>query len=344
MTSSRNIFGVVLALIGGIGWGFSGTCAQFLFATSDTEPLWATAVSMLVAGGVLMAVALVNRRSELKGLWTSPRSVARLVLFALCGLLFVRVTYLLAVLNSNAGTATVLQYIGPVLIVFYTCALAHRAPAPREVLAMVLVVVGTFLLATHGDPTSMVLSPAGLLWGLISAVAAALYTLLPGPLMERHGSSVVVASGIFVGGLALSIATAAWGNVPTLDGAGLLAFFGGFILIGTIVGFSAYLRAVKEIGAAKASLLASVETVSATVCAAVWLGTPFAALDLLGFAFIMATVFILAKKGSTGSAVISSAACVPAASDVAVDADADCTASRVVSAGPSAGDSPTCGE
>lgn len=73
--------------------------------------------------------------------------------------------------------------------------------------------------------------------------------------------------------------------------------YGGLTGVGTLVGFAAYLTAINDVGAARASLLASVETVSATLCALLWLRTEFAAMDMIGFVLIMATVFLLAKKG-----------------------------------------------
>lgn len=280
----------------GTGWGFSGTCAQFVFGNYGVDPLWASAVAMLCAGVVLMAFVLVKRRENLIVLWRNPRSVARLFVFALAGLTFCRVTYLLAIQYSNAGTATVLQYIGPVMIVVATCFGAHRLPKVREIVAVVCVVVGTYVLATHGNPATMVLSPEGIFWGLAAATGVALYTIMPGSLMKDYGSLPVVASGMLIGGASLGLATQAWAHVPAFDAAGVLAMFGGLTLVGTVLGFTAYLTSVSVIGPAKASLLASVETVSATVCAAAWLRTAFAPLDLLGFALIMATVFLLAKK------------------------------------------------
>ena len=69
----------------------------------------------------------------------------------------------------------------------------------------------------------------------------------------------------------------------------------GLVLFGTAFGFTAYLQAVKDIGAAKASLIASVETVSATAFAVLWLGTAFEPMDFVGFIFIMSTVLLLAN-------------------------------------------------
>lgn len=298
MMKGKNIQGAVFALAGGVGWGFSGACAQFLFANYAIDSLWMSAVRMLCAGVVLVVVAFVRNRSELCALWSAPRDIAVLFLFAIAGLAFCQASYLIAIEHSNAGTATVLQYIGPVLVVVFSCFRGHRKPEPREVCAMAFVVVGTYLLATHGNPATMVLTPAGLTWGLLAALSLALYTMIPVGLMRRYGSLPVVACGTLIGGVALCAATQAWSVPVALDGAGLLAMFGGVTLIGAVLGFTAYLHGVSLIGAAKASLLGSVETVSATLFAVLWLGTAFSGMDAVGFAFIVATVFLLTKKPS----------------------------------------------
>ena len=257
---------------------------------------------MMCAGAVLTAYLLATRNGALRALWRDRRSVMRLALFALAGLTLCRATYLLAIQHSNAGTATVLQYVGPVLIVAASCFAGRRLPSVREACAVAFVVAGTFLLATHGDPSTMALSPEGMFWGLSAAAAVALYSLLPGSLMKRYGSIPVVGSGLLLGGVVLYLATGAWDRAPDLDAAGLLAMYGGLTGVGTLLGFTAYLAAINRIGAAKASLVASVETVSATAFAALWLHTAFAPMDFLGFAFIMATVFLLARPGGADAA------------------------------------------
>lgn len=300
MALSKNTRGVFFAIAGGIGWGFSGACAQFLFQEYGLDPLWLTSTRMTCAGLALIVVALVWYRRALKGLFSSWRDIVQLMVFSIFGLMLCQLTYLVAIQYSNAGTATVLEYIGPVLIVAATCFSACRLPTAREFIAMGCVVMGTFLLATHGDPTNLVMSPQALFWGLGAAVTAAIYTISPGTLMQRHGSIPVVACGMLIGGAALCLVTQSWNFAPefgegALDAEGFVALFVGLILFGTAFGFTAYLQAVKDIGAAKASLIASVETVSATAFAVLWLGTAFEAMNFVGFVFIMSTVFLLAN-------------------------------------------------
>lgn len=184
---------------------------------------------------------------------------------------------------------------GPVLTVFFLCFLARRLPTKRELLALVCVVVGVFLLATHGNPAVMVLSPEALFWGLVSAFAYMLYSLLPRKLMFRYGSVPVVASALLIGGTVFSVLLQSWAHIPAMEPSGFIVLFVGLVFFGTVVGFSLFFQSINDIGAARAGLMASIETVSATAFAVLWLGTSFVWIDIVGFVFIVATVFILAK-------------------------------------------------
>lgn len=222
------------------------------------------------------------------------------MVFSVFGLAACQITYLLAIQNSNAGTATVIQYIAPVLVVLYLCLRGHRRPLKREVLAIALVITGTFLVATHGNPGSLALTPAGLFWSLVSAVTYAMYTLIPRRLMLHYGSVPVVAGALLIGGIIFSAALQSWTVDPGFDSSGWLLLFFGLVLFGTIIGFTLYFQAVKDIGATKTGIVASIETVSATLFAVLWLGTSFSWIDIVGFVFIMATVFVLAKHPGDG--------------------------------------------
>lgn len=295
MRNTRNIRGIIFALLSGISWGFSGACAQYLFGAYGVDPLWVSSVRMLSAGIILSLFALFCFRGPFLQLWKNPHTLGRMVVFAIFGLAFCQITYLLAIQYSNAGTATIIQYVGPVLTVFFLCFLARRLPTKRELLALVCVVVGVFLLATHGNPAVMVLSPEALFWGLVSAFAYMLYSLLPRKLMFRYGSVPVVASALLIGGTVFSVLLQSWAHIPAMEPSGFIVLFVGLVFFGTVVGFSLFFQSINDIGAARAGLMASIETVSATAFAVLWLGTSFVWIDIVGFVFIVATVFILAK-------------------------------------------------
>lgn len=65
------------------------------------------------------------------------------------------------------------------------------------------------------------------------------------------------------------------------------------VFLGTIVAFSFYMQGIKVIGPTKASLIACVEPISATVLSIILLGTAFEFLDIVGIALILMAVCLL---------------------------------------------------
>lgn len=291
----KNARGILCTLLGGTFWGCSGACGQFLFAHYGVDSRWLTTIRMLGAGIALMAANLMLHHRDVGRIWQDKKDAAQLILFALLGLMFSQYAYLTSIAYSNAGTATVLQYLGPVLIMIYVCLRGRRRPNLREGISIVLAVGGTFLLATHGDPRTMALSTQGLIWGLLSALSLAMYTLLPAKIIPKYGSMTVTGWAMLLGGIAMSLLTQVWKIPVNLDIYGILAA-AGVVVLGTILGYTLYLQGVADVGAVRASMIASVEPVAATILSVVWLGVEFQWIDLAGFVCIMATVFLLAKE------------------------------------------------
>ena len=293
--------GVIIILIAGTLWGFSGTCAQFLFDEYQITPLFLTGIRTLFGGAILVSLSLIKEKDRVKTMLSEKKTILGLIIFALCGILFNQLSYLEAIHYTNSGTATILQYIGPVLIMMVSCVMEKRLPTKKELLAIVLVIIGTWLLATHGDFTSLYITPLGLMWGLLSAVAAVLYTMMPINLIKNHGAMPVVGFGMLISGIVLAFTNRFQGGTDAPDGRFYL-FLGIIIIFGTVIPYTAYLLGVSLCGAVKGSMIASIEPVSATLCMVFWLGEKFYTIDFVGFLCIFLTVFILAKAEADNKA------------------------------------------
>ena len=55
--ASKTTRGVVLTLIGGTCWGFSGTCAKFLMDGYGVDPVWLVCVRQFFASWLFLALA-----------------------------------------------------------------------------------------------------------------------------------------------------------------------------------------------------------------------------------------------------------------------------------------------
>lgn len=294
-TTNSTLRGLLCAAAGGVCWGFSGTCGQYLFSNYSIDSLWLTCIRLLTGGVLLTLMSIPSGRETFRALPRSPRDLAQLVCYGIGGLMLCQYAYMTAISCSNAATATVLQNLGVVLIMLWSCLRQHRRPNRAEAAALVLALAGVYLLATGGNPTQMTISPQGLFWGLAAALALMAYNLLPQPLLKRWDRGAITGLAMLIGGLVLNLAARSWTLSVSLPPRGWLAV-AGVILFGTVLAFSLIMQGIVEVGPVKASLAAATEPVSATIFSALWLKTPFSATDFLGFAAILATIFLLAKK------------------------------------------------
>ena len=294
-TQNHTLRGVLCTTIGGVCWGFSGTCGQYLFSTTDISTLWLTCIRLLTAGTLMLLLALRSHRRRILELLRSPRDLAGVAVFGVFGLAMCQLSYMTAISYSNAATTTVLQNLNLVFIMLLSCLRTRRRPNRAEGVSLALALAGTYILATGGDPRHMVLSGRGLFWGIATAVAVTIYTLLPRRLLPKWGQEVVTGCGMLIGGVVLNLAARSWTLYVPIPGRAWLAI-GAIVVLGTVVSFTLFMRGLQDVGAVKSSMLASTEPVSATVFSAVWLGTTFSAPDLIGFACIIATIFLLAKS------------------------------------------------
>lgn len=192
--------GVLMVIIGGVMWGCSGTSGQYLFSHSDLTTLDFTCYRELLAGVLLLAWCLLRKDPGIRGIWKDRKDVLQLVCYSFFGLIMVQFAYMNAISYSNAGTATVLQNLGAVLIMLLTCLKEKRYPGRKELLSLFLAVLGTWLIATGGNPAQMLISPQGLLWGLLTACGVVAYTLIPMRIISKWGAKAVLAWGLIIGG------------------------------------------------------------------------------------------------------------------------------------------------
>lgn len=289
--SRKLLLGVLATLCGGIFWGFSGTSASFLFDNYHVDTVWLLSIRQLLAGVLFMAVILLRDRLRLVQLLKNPHDLGVMAVFTFMGVFVNSLTYLLAVRFTNAGTATVMQCLQLVIIMGYTCLRSHRAPRRRELAGLVLAFGGAFLIATGGDPTSLVIPPMGLVMGLLSAMGAACMSIVPTKILPVYGSSIVTGTAMFTSGAVLSVFVQPWNHMPALDTPGWVAL-AILVIVGSFLAYNLYMQGVKDVGSVRASLIGTVEPVSATVTSALVLGTVFAPTDLIGFACIIAMVFL----------------------------------------------------
>ncbi|HFV0642342.1 TPA: DMT family transporter [Streptococcus agalactiae] len=286
--------GTMMTLAAGLAWGISGISGQYLMSHGVHVNLL-TSLRLLITGIFLLSLARSKQKEHLVAAWKQPKFLKQVLLFSIFGLVLNQYAFLRAIHLTNAGTATVLQYMAPILILSIVCILNRQRPTSFEIIAIAMAILGTYMIATHGKLGSLAITPKGLMWGLGSAITYSIYILLPVKLIHEWGSTIVIGSGMFIGGILFSLVTKAWQYPLQINVMSILAYIG-IIGIGTIFAYTFFLKGVSIVGAVKGSLLASVEPVSSVFLTVLVLGEIFYPIDLLGMLFIFLAITLISYK------------------------------------------------
>lgn len=292
--SAARIKGVSLAFGGAALWGLSGTAAQVLFENMKIQPDWLVTVRLLCAGALLVLYVMFNNGRACWGIWRNPADRLQLIVFGLLGMLGVQYTYFAAINAGNAATATLLQFLGPVFISLYLALRFMRIPNVREMTALGLALLGTYLLVTKGSTDGLSINPAAVGWGLGSAVTAAFYTLYPANILQKWGSLPVVGWGMLIGGIGMSFLAPPWAIHAELLTIQSWLYISFVVLFGTLIPFYMVLESLRYISPAEAGMLNSSEPLSAVIVSVLWLNLTMSLPEVIGGLCIIATVIVLA--------------------------------------------------
>ena len=292
---TKRTAGICFTLAGGICWGLSGCFGQYLFQQKGITAEWLVTVRLVLAGILLILTGLILTKKRMGEIWKNSADTKRLFVFSVFGMLTCQYTYFAAIQYSNAGTATVLQSLSPLLILGIVCLKEKRLPHKLEAGAIFCALLGVFLLSTHGDIRSMSITVPALLFGLGAAAGAAAYNLLSGDLLRKYGVYAVVGYAMFIAGVVMLPFVRPW-SYPILFDQGTILATAGVVVIGTAVAFSLYLKGVSLVGPFMGSLLGMVEPITAVLISLLFLHAGFQMMDLVGFVLILGTVVALSLR------------------------------------------------
>ena len=293
--TGRMMKGVLAALGGAALWGLNAVMSKFLMARG-IDMMWMVDFRMITAGFILLLFGLAREGLHIFDIWKDRKSVSLLLIIALFAFGVCQLTYYLSINYSNAGIAAALQQTAPVFVLLYVIASEKRMPARAEIIAVPMVVAGSFLIATHGDPHALAIHPAALTAGLISALCSALYITMPAPLIRKHGTMQVVGWGLFLGGCFLAPFCRLW-EFPREWDAVTVSGMIFIILPGAAIAFAIFLYGASITGPVRAGVYNLFEPAVAVAASALLLGQAFHITELAGIAAILLGIAILTVSG-----------------------------------------------
>ena len=286
--------GIFLALTGAAFWGIGGTAADYLFTRENISMNWFVTARLLISGFLLLGVQMIlKNKREVFIIWKDPEKRMPLIYFSLFGMLLVQYSYMASIEAGNAAVATLLQYLAPIYIIIWLVVKKIKPMKFADTAAILITVIGTMLLLTNGSVSSLSVPVPSVIWGIISGISLAFYTLYATTLLHKYSSITVVGwammnSGIFMNFIhpVWQIDTSSW----TFSTVSVLLFG---IICGTTLAFWMFISSLKYITAKETVLFGAVEPLTAVLSSVLLLSLPFGRYQFIGMIMILVLIVFL---------------------------------------------------
>jgi len=269
----------------GILWGTMGVFSTALenLGFTSTE---GSAIRVISCALILAVINFKKLKIDLKDLW-------QFVLIGIFSILTMSITYFESIKQSSLTLASILLYTAPVMVTLMSAVLYREKITPVKFFCLIAAVLGIIMIS--GLDSSVSISMPGLIYGLLSGFSYALYSII-GKLILKKYEPITVSTYAFI---FASLGSVFLCDVPGIIHGALhtqnvfhtLLIMAGCGIVTAAIPYALYTIGLKYVPAGKASILACVEPLTATVIGITFYG------DLLGMVSALGIILIIVAVG-----------------------------------------------
>ena len=285
-------FNSFLIILSGVLWG---TMGLFVHALSDVFSLTSLQSSSvrLITGAIITSFFVFFYNKKLFKI-----ALCDLWIFLCSGVLSIMCLTVFYFLSINSDTSmsvsAILLYTAPIWVMIFSCLLFKEAFTIKKSLALICAFLGCILISLGGD-VKMTLQ--GFIYGLISGIAYASYSIF-GKLATKkyHPFTFTLYSFIFASISIVFVLYFTDGFFTSTPFSAKTALM--FLCVGIFTAFLPYLLYTKGLSGtepSKASIMASAEPLSASICG-LFIGEKLTFSVILGMLGIILAIIILNTK------------------------------------------------
>jgi drug/metabolite transporter (DMT)-like permease len=298
MNRSSTTTGLLVALVAATTFGTSGALIKPMLE-AGWSPAAAVTVRVFIGGIVLLPFALIALRGRVA--WANR---GRILAMAFVGVAGTQLVYFAALQRIAVGTAILIEYMAPLLLVGLAWARTRRAPKAVVLIGSVVAIGGLALVVSpDGGGT---LDPLGVFFAVLAMIGCAIYYLVAAQPSNGLPAVVLAAFGLIIGAAILALA-GLFRLVPFTMEFGAVSLFGNTVqwwvpmlfigVISTAVAYATSISASEMLGSRLASFVGLLEVVAATFFAWLLLGESLTIAQLLGGALILVGIgFVRSEK------------------------------------------------
>jgi len=287
--------GTIQIITAAVCWGTLGIFSTYLNQLGFSG--WQITILRIVTAALIILVMLPKLYAQLLNL--SPKQWGGLALQSLIGVLGMSLCYFFAVIYVGAGAAVALLYTAPVFSLLFAAIFLNESITRQSALLALVAVFGVGLtMAGDGAQVNW-----GIVLGLLAGVCYSLYGVLGKRAMHyAHPAPLVFFTSIVISASVLLLIPETYQTYGKLLSLPILTwgYTLGLALIGTVVPFALYMKALEKLPASRASVFTIFEPLTAIALAILLLNQSLTIIQYLGVLLILlAALFNALLNGTT---------------------------------------------
>ena len=291
--------GTIYSLLSGLIWGICGILGEYFFTHYTVSSGWITSMRLLVAGSLVLILSAFQLRRKLVDIWRDKKNYLPFLAYAILGIFSVQYFFYLCVEYSNAATATILQFISPVFILFYNRLVYQKRASKSAIFYVLVAMLGVCLMATKGDLSQLSMTPLALVTGLLSAMGVMFNVILPQPFAKRYGFVPTVGWGMIIAGLFSNLLHPVYRITFQLDIVSVLICLT-IAVFGTAFAFFISMKAVSLVSPLVVSVVSASEPLSSALLSVLFLGLVMDGFLALSMVLIIVPMIFLSVEEAKG--------------------------------------------
>ncbi len=285
--------GSVLVITAGMLWGLMGLFVRNLDKYGITS-MQIVALRAVFTALMMWVVTLVYDHKlfkiKLRDCWCFLGT-------GICSILFFNFCYFRTITLTSLSAAAVLLYTAPIMVMVMSVFLFKEKLTVTKMIAAVIAFAGCALV-TGATDGRLALNAIGVLTGIGSAFGYALYTIFGEYALKRGYNSITITLYTFI---FASVGVLPLANLPDLAGKitinpQILAWGAVLALVVTVLPYLIYTIGLRTVEAGKASVMATVEPVVATLVGVIVFSEPLSVSGIAGIILVAASLAILNIK------------------------------------------------
>lgn len=276
-------------LLAGILWGTIGLFIRVLNA-KGMESMDIVMIRAIVTTILLFIYLFIYDKSLLK---IRGKDIWCFLGTGLCSIVFFNYCYFKSITLTSLSIAAVLLYTAPAIVMVLSVILFQEKVTLQKMIALIATFLGCmFVTGVIGSAQS--LNAFGILVGLGSGFGYALYSIFSRYALERGYHSLTISFYTF---LFAMVGTFPFSNLTKirtvcLQSPSMIFFCLIFGLFSTVIPYIVYTTGLKEMENSKASIIASIEPVTASLMGVLLYHERLEGFELLGVVLVIGSIII----------------------------------------------------